>query len=209
MKVIGITGASGSGKTTVLDIFRRLGCFTIDADEVYHHLLLEDENLRREILTHFPSAGNEAAINRRSLADTVFSEPDKMETLNSITHRYILAAIERMLETGRRHEARFAFIDATLLIESGLSDVCDVVIGVIAPLSRRLARIMRRDNITEEQAMARIRVQQNDEFYIEHCDHIIENSKNDENVAIQVVNLYDQITNGSLDELKKDRPSKE
>ena len=203
MKVIGITGGTGSGKTSVLRMMERLGCFAIDADEVYHRLLREGEEMLAELKTHFPEAFKGDKIDRSILGSLVYNDPVKMETLTSITHPYVVNEINRILKIGQVHNAPMAVIDAIFLIESGLDKICDLVIGVVAPRKVRMERIMKRDNITEEQALKRIDAQPDEQFYFDHCDYIIKNSVNDGSIHNKTVSFYDKLTSGLIPKKRK------
>jgi len=198
MKVIGITGGTGSGKTSVLRMMERLGCFAIDADEVYHRLLRENEQMLKDLKNEFPEAFIEGILDRKLLAGIVYNDPDKMEILTRITHAYVIKDINRILYIGEEHNASMAVIDAVFLIESGLNKICDLVIGVVAPREVRMERIMQRDNITREQALSRINAQPDEQFYYDHCDYIIKNNKNDGTILSKTVSFYDKLTSGLI-----------
>jgi len=133
----------------------------------------------------------------------VYKDPEKMEILTRITHAYVLKDINRILYIGEEHNASMAVIDAVFLIESGLDKICDLVIGVVAPREVRMERIMKRDNITREQALSRINAQPDEQFYYDHCDYIINNSKNDGTILSKTVSFYDKLTSGLIS--KKNR----
>ena len=203
MKVIGITGGTGSGKTSVLRMMERLGCFAIDADEVYHRLLRENEEMLAELEVHFPEAFRNGRVDRSILGRIVYNDPVKMEILTSVTHPYVVKEVNRILQIGQKHNAPMAVIDAIFLIESGLDKICDLVIGVVAPRKVRMERIMERDNITEEQALARINAQPDEQFYYDHCDYIINNPTNDGSIHTKTVSFYDKLTSGLIPKKRK------
>ncbi|MDR1117380.1 MAG: dephospho-CoA kinase [Oscillospiraceae bacterium] len=198
MKVIGITGGSGSGKTSVLRMMERLGCFAVDADEVYHKLLVSDKILLNGIKEYFPEAFDGDSLNRGKLGYAVFGNDEKLKELNKITHPRIIREINHILDVGRLHDAPMAVIDATLLIESGVNEICDLVIGVVAPPEVRLARILERDRISEEAARRRVDSQPGSGFYQENCDYIIDNSKDDDSILDKTVGFYDNLVNGKI-----------
>jgi dephospho-CoA kinase len=198
LKVIGITGGTGSGKTSVLRMMERLGCFAIDADEVYHRLLRENEQLIKELKKEFPEAFHDDKLSRKKLGDIVYNDPEKMQTLTAITHPYVIKDINRILYIGEEHNASMAVIDAIFLIESGLDKICDLVIGVVAPREVRMERIMKRDNISREQALRRINAQPDEQFYYDRCDYIIKNNENDGTILSKTVYFYDKLTRGLI-----------
>ena len=195
MLIIGITGGSGSGKSTVANLLCELGACTIDADAVYHKLLNESNEMLRELKGRFPEAvdanGN---LQRRLLAKIVFSDVDALSDLNAIAHKFVLAETEREMARRYQRNEEYLCIDAIALFESNLKSVCDVTIGVIAPRDIRIERIMKRDSLDRDAALDRINAQQNDEFYKERCDYIIINDGNMDSVRQEVENIFNLIT---------------
>ena len=176
MKIIGITGPTGAGKTTALGALRELGAWMIDADEVYHRLLEESAPLREALTARFGDIQDKSGkIDRKKLGSVVFGDPTALSDLNAITHRFIGEEIDRQLSAARAEDRSAAAIDAIALIESGLGDRCDAVVGVIAPAELRVRRIMAREGISEDYAWARVRAQRPDQFFAEGCAHILYN----------------------------------
>lgn len=179
MKVIGITGPTGAGKTTALNALRALGAEVLDADAVYHRLLEESEGLKKALVEAFGGQILDGAgkVDRRRLSDAVY--PDRLGELNGITHPFITAELDRRIEEARRAGRPAAAIDAIALIESGAGEKCDVVVAVLAPLELRVKRIMARDSIDEPYARRRALAQKPDAFFREHCDYVLENLEGD------------------------------
>ena len=175
MYIIGITGGTGAGKTSALRVLDCLGALIVDCDAVYHELLAGDEGLKSDLEARFPGVLKDGVVDRKSLGGIVFSDPQALQDLNAVTHKYIGLEIERRLAHWERHGGMVAAIDAIALIESGRAETCDVVVGVIAPEDMRLSRIINRDKITREQALQRIMAQKPDSFFRENCDYILEN----------------------------------
>ncbi len=198
MKVIGITGGTGCGKTSVLRMMERLGCFAIDADEVYHHLLRYDKEMLAELKAEFPTVFDGDTLDRRELGHIVYKDDERMATLSRITHYHIIKEIEHLLERGKRNGATMAVIDAILLFESGLDRICDLVVGVTAPRDVRMRRIIKRDGITEEQAEMRIDSQPDESFYLQNCDYIISNAVDDGSILDKTVGFYDNLVRGNI-----------
>ena len=184
-------------------MMERLGCFAIDADEVYRKLLRSNSDLVTDLRAEFEEAFTDGHLDRAVLGEITYNNPGKMDKLKNITHHYIIKEIEHMLDVGRTHNAPMAVIDATLLIESGVDRICDLVIGVVAPRDVRLLRIVERDSITRERAEMRINNQPDSDFYIENCDYIIDNSKNDGAILDKTVGFYDNLVNGLI--VKKEK----
>ena len=175
MLVVGITGGSGTGKTTVSQAFKSLGGISIDADAVYHELLEECTVMRREILERFPEARcDKSRIDRRQLARIVFADASALDELNRITHHYVIDEIERRVGDSYRCNAPIVLIDAVALFESGANELCDVTVGVIAPRELRIHRIMVRDGLDFERAAARIDAQPEDSYYLNKCNYVID-----------------------------------
>ena len=180
MKIIGITGPTGAGKTTALGALRELGAWMIDADEVYHRLLEESAPLREALTARFGDIQDKSGkIDRKKLGNVVFGDPAALSDLNAITHRFIGEEIDRQLSAARAEGRSAAAIDAIALIESGLGDRCDAVVGVIASAELRVRRIMAREGIPEDYALKRVNAQQGEEFFRTHCDYLLENTEHD------------------------------
>lgn len=177
MLVIGLTGPSGAGKGSVADIFSAYGIPVINADEVYHQLLLPPSLCLDELTDRFGVGilSENGTLDRRALGAIVFSDPIALEALNTITHHHVMREIRRRLEQLRRDHTRAAVIDAPQLFEAGAERDCNVIVSVIADKMLRLDRIMRRDGIDEKAAMQRIEAQKSDAFFRAHSDYVIEN----------------------------------
>ena len=175
MKIIGITGGTGCGKTTALHILQELGAYCIDCDAVYHELLETCPALRAEIVEAFPACAPDGVFDRKELGKLVFANQAALQRLTEITNGYVFAKVSFLLDEAARKGYPAAAIDAIALIESGLGDRCDAVVGVIAPAELRVRRIMAREGISEDYAWARVRAQRPDQFFAEGCAHILYN----------------------------------
>jgi len=174
MFIVGITGGTGAGKTSVLRALKTLGALALDCDAIYHELLADNENLKTELEARFAGITKDGKIDRKTLGVIVFNDPEALSQLNTITHKYVGDEIERRIAEWETQGGKIAAIDAIALIESGRSKKCDVVIGVKAPVETRVKRIMKRDGMTREQAEDRINAQKPAEFYKENCDYLLE-----------------------------------
>ena len=191
MKIIGLTGPSGAGKSTVAGFFAGYGIPTIDADLVYHDILAALGPCTEELVTAFGRdiLGETGLVDRKKLAAAVFGRPeapDRLHTLNKITHKYVMARVREKTEDYRRRGVRAVLFDAPQLFEAGADRECDFVIGVLADRDHRLRRIMRRDHIDEAAAAARLNAQKDDDFYRARCDLILENNGDESIVAAEV-----------------------
>lgn len=172
MKVIGITGTTGSGKTTALARIKAHGGLVLDCDRIYHRLLRTDAHMRQLIENAFPGTIRNGRFDRKALGRRVFDDPVALMTLNGITHGCVH---EKVIEKLLRSRKPFAAIDAIALFESGVSDLCDFTVAVTAPEEVRVRRLLLRENITEEYARKRIAAQKDAEFFCDKCDHVLEN----------------------------------
>ena len=176
LRVVGVTGGSGSGKTTALRVLEELGALGIDCDVVYHRLLEGDSALVAALAERFPEAYKNGAIDRAALAGVVFSDPAALEDLNAISHRFVREEVERRLRDWAMAGGTLAAIDAIELISGGLAARCERVVGVTADRGKRIERIMRRDAISAERAAARIDAQRSDDYFRENCDDVLVNN---------------------------------
>ena len=165
--VLGITGGTGAGKTSVLDVIREMGGVVVDCDAVYHEMLNGSEEMRNTINAVFPGVFDaDGKLNRQKLGEEVFSRRERLARLNDIVYHFVVPEVERRLgkDTG------LYAIDAINLLESGISELCDKTIAVTAPTELRVRRIMARDGISEQYARMRITAQKPDESYRTKCD---------------------------------------
>ena len=176
MTVIGITGPTGAGKTTVLKEIEALGGAVIDCDAVYHEMLESDRSLQESLERAFgPLRDGQGAIDRKKLGALVFGDPAKLERLNAIAQRAVVQRTRQMVKENRSRGIGLTAIDAFALLESGLADLCTTTVAVLAPAEARVARIMARDGIPEEYARLRVRAQKDEAFYRAHCTDVLVN----------------------------------
>lgn len=185
MTVLGITGGSGTGKTTALAVLRAMGALTVDCDAVYHGLTETDAALREELTARFGPVYRDGRLDRRALGERVFRDPGALADLNAITHRHIDREVGRLLREYAMSGGRAAALDAAALLESGTRTRCRKVYGVLAPREERIRRIVAREGITPEYAALRIDAQRPDSYYRAHCDEILENNGTKEEFAAQ------------------------
>ena len=171
--ILGITGGTGCGKTTLLNAVRDRGGLVLDCDEIYHDLLKTDEKLLRAIENRFPGTVENGALQRKKLGAIVFSDEEALLDLNAITHSAVKREVLRRLENAPGHAA----IDAIGLFEGGLAELCDTTVAVLAPTEDRVRRLMARDGISEDYARSRIAAQHDDGWFRARCRHILVNDK--------------------------------
>ena len=170
--IIGITGGSGCGKTTLLNLVRDQGGLVLDCDAIYHSLLQTDRDMLAAIDSRFPGTVEDGILQRKKLGAIVFADAAALQDLNRITHACVKAEILRQLEA----KPKLAAIDAIGLFEGDLADLCQVTVAVTAPVEARVKRLMARDGITEEYARSRIAAQHDEDWFRTKCDFVLENS---------------------------------
>lgn len=170
--ILGITGGTGCGKTTLLSCIQARGGLVLDCDAIYHRLLQEDEGLLRAITMRFPETLEGGEFNRKKLGTIVFSDERALLDLNAIAHAAVKREVLRLLE--KEHPA-FAAIDAIALFEGKLAELCDKTVAVTAPMENRVQRLMRRDNISESYARSRIAAQHEESWFRERVDYVLAN----------------------------------
>ena len=175
MQIIGITGGSGCGKTTVLNEMEKRGALIIDADAVYHEMLETDAPMLAELREAFPTAVKETGVDRKTLGGIVFSDPEALKRLNNITHKHIGREIRSRLRSWAMQGGTLAALDAIALHSSGEASLCDWTLAVTALEETRIRRIMDRDGITREAALRRIRAQLPNEAFEQLCDVTLSN----------------------------------
>ena len=176
MKVIGITGPTGAGKTSALREIEKLGGCVLDADAVYHQLLEHDPALQGELEARFgPLRDKAGQIDRKKLGNVVFRNPAALADLNAIAHRYVGRELDRRLAEAEASGCPLAAIDAIALLESGAGARCHATVAITAPPEVRVRRIMAREGISEDYARSRVSAQKPDDFYIGGCDYALVN----------------------------------
>ena len=193
MKIIGITGGTGCGKTTALNELERRGALLIDCDAVYHRMLETDRPMLDEIEKYFPGAVVDGKLDRKALGAVVFTDEEALRDLNIITHRHINLEIRRILREHAMNGGTLAAIDAIELFSSGLAKRCTATVGVIAGRDVRISHIMRRDGISREYAMMRVNAQRPNEYFIQNCSHVLENNGSQEEFIERCRKTFEEV----------------
>ncbi len=177
MKIIGICGSSGSGKSTVCDYFRGIGIPVLDCDEIYHELVESPSPCLREIGERFGSELiQNGRLDRVKLGDVVFRDQEKLLQLNEISHRHVIAELEKRITEFTKLNYSACIIDAPMLFEAGLDQRCDAVIAVVSDEAKQIERICARDAIDEERAKKRLLNQKSSEELKALADFVIINN---------------------------------
>ena len=175
--IIGITGSSGAGKSTICEILKKeYNVKIINADKIAKRLSNKGTNYINDIIKTFGNdiVDEQGELKRKKLGQIIYNNPEKRKKLNKCTFKYIKKEIEEEIE--RTKEYVTIIIDAPLLFECGLEKLCDKVIGVVSKRNLQIERIVARDNIDYQEAESRLNAQEDNEFYIKRCDVIIENN---------------------------------
>lgn len=203
--MIGLTGQSGAGKTTVSRVFSQNGFAVIDADIISREVTQKGQPCLTELSEAFGSdiINSDGTLNRKRLGSIVFSDREKLRQLNGIIYPYIIyriiSRIDELSEEGRE----LILLDAPTLFEANADDLCDLIISVTADESIRMSRIIARDNITTEAAKKRFESQYSEHFFVNHSDFVIINNKTPdvlaakaEEVAGKIKEYYNAKANG-------------
>ena len=178
LMIVGLTGQTGAGKSTVSRIFSENGFRVINADIIARKVVEKGTPCLAEISDYFGLSilNADGTLNRKALAEIVFTDRAKLETLDTIIYPYITGEILRLIRKYSAEGEKFILLDAPTLFESRADDFCDIIISVLADADIRLKRITARDNISEEQARQRMNSQLSEDFFISHSDYIIKNN---------------------------------
>lgn len=175
-KLVGLTGKTGAGKSTVSAYLKEKGAYIIDGDIVARKVLVDNTALLNRLKEEFGCGiiDPDGALNRRALAKEAFSTPENTERLNSVMHPaindYIFEEAEKAFS-----DYDVVIVDAAAIIESGFTEKSDYLIVVHAPVEIRKERIIKRDGLSEADADVRINGQKEDEFYLSKADFVFNN----------------------------------
>lgn len=195
MKIFGITGCTGAGKTSALNVFKAKGALVLDCDEIYHTLLAESEDMLSELHRQFPAAFSGVVLDRKQLGEIVFNSPEALKVLNAITHKYVTEAVKKKLREFAMAGGKLAAIDAVELISSGIVTICDCTIAITAEENLRAERIMQRENISREYALQRIRAQKDEDYYRSNCTYTVENNSDIGDFTNKLLEIINEVMN--------------
>lgn len=193
--IIGITGPSGAGKTSICEMFKENGFYIINADKVYASIIVEGKECYKKIVDFFGERilDKNNNIDRKKLSRIVFNNKKKLEMLNSIAHKYVVIEIEKQIKLIYNENNRI-ILDVPLLFESGCDKLCFKTVAVVCEQKIMVKRIMKRDNLDLVDATLRVRNQKNNEFYIKKTDYVINNNSLDiDMLKSNVINIIKDI----------------
>ncbi|NLP56988.1 dephospho-CoA kinase [Lutibacter sp. B1] len=174
MKIIGLTGGIGSGKSTVLKMFEELGVKAYIADIEAKKLMKNDVELVSQIKNLFEdSSYSNGELNRAFIASIVFNDKEKLSALNNLVHPKVKEHFTNFIANSF---ADFIMYESAILFESGTDKMCDFIITVTADFNDKIKRIIKRDNVSKKQILERMNNQLNDDFKIKEADFVIVNS---------------------------------
>jgi dephospho-CoA kinase len=185
-KMIGLTGGIGAGKSVVAKIFTTLGIPVFNADDAAKQMMQTSPTIKAKLIEQFGSSiYNEFGLQKEKLATIVFNDPFQLQLLNAIVHPVTIQAAK---DWAAKQNSPYVIKEAALIFESGAADGLFKVIGVTAPLSLRIHRVMQRDSVTKEQVESRMQHQISDTIKMRLCDYVIQNN-NQQMLIPQVLEL--------------------
>ena len=190
MKIIGLTGGIGSGKSTVLKQFEDLGIKTYSADKAAKKLINSDEDLIESIKGLFgDNIYNNNILDTIKLSKIVFHDSHKLESLNSIVHPAVAKDFKSFIKT---NNGNYIVKEVAIIFETNTEDNYDKIILVRAPIEDRIKRVVLRDNITKDDVIRRVNNQIDDSTIIDKCDYIIDNN-NLKELKEKVINIHQDL----------------
>ena len=187
MKIIGLTGGIGSGKSTVLELFKILGVKTYSADESAKKLVNTDPYLINLIKSSFgENIYDKGQLNSKKLSDIVFENKEKLKLLNSIIHPAVAKDFKLFLNSNNED---YIVKEAAIIFETKSENNYDKIILIQSPLEIRIERVINRDNISREEVMKRINNQLDENLIIDKCDYVISN-ENKEDLKDKVLSIH-------------------
>jgi dephospho-CoA kinase len=195
MKIIGITGGIGSGKTEVAKIFKKLGAKIISGDKIGKKVVEKNRSVLKKLVRMFGEGilNRNKKLNRRNLGKIAFSSIENRDKLNTIVHPYLLSNLRKQIREYRKKGPGIVIVDAALIIEWGLQKELDYLILVESNLNNRLKRLKHNLGHTQREALSRIKAQINHKTRRRYADYIIRNDKNLKELRKRVVFLWEKL----------------
>lgn len=193
MKIIGITGGTGAGKTSALNVLAELNVEILDCDVIYHELIQTSQALRAALTEQFGDVFCADGLDRQKLGNLVFQNPDALAQLNAITMGFVEEEVHARMKQAEAAGKAGVAIDAIGLLESSVRHECDVLVAITAPAEVRCKRIMAREGISEEYAWNRVKAQKPEQYFKENCDYVLPNDSTEEVFRARALELFTQV----------------
>lgn len=192
--VVGLTGQSGAGKTTVSSCFLENDFFVVNCDLVSREVTQKGSDCNKKLSEYFPDCfDDELTLDRKKLGTCVFKDKEKLSLLNSTIFPFIIDNINKKIENAVSDGKKYILLDAPTLFEAKIENTCDFIVSVIADVNIRAKRICARDNLPLEQVLNRFSSQHTEDFFKEKSDFIIENNEGIESVIFQTISIINKI----------------
>ena len=190
-RLVGLTGQSGAGKSTVSRIWQDAGVKVIDCDKVARIVTEDNSECNKELYKLFPQCFDERLhLDRRMMADLIFGDKQKLKSQNDIIFKYIGQYIDGVISSVSDD---FLVLDAPTLFESGIYKRCSAIVSVLSSEKLRLDRIINRDGISEESVLLRFNSQKSDRFFTENSNIIIINDGTVSELEVKALNALNKI----------------
>ncbi|MEG1773313.1 MAG: dephospho-CoA kinase, partial [Oscillospiraceae bacterium] len=191
IKVVGLTGQTGAGKSSVSRLIRSQNIASIDCDEVSRYVVDNEKKCLADLALEFGITilYADGTLNRRRLGAAVFGDHHKLAKLNALIFPYIRAEINHRIDDLQEQGVGLVMLDAPTLFEAGADADCDYIVSVIAPESERLNRIVVRDHLTDDQARKRIASQHDDAYYTERSQFVLQNEGSPAELHVKTLEL--------------------
>jgi len=197
--VLGLTGPTGAGKSTVAAFFEKKGFAVINADETAKYVRENSPEVKRALADAFgQDLITDGSVDRKKLAQRAFSSKESTEKLNAILLPPIADEIRRRALSLKKDGARAVILDAPLLFEAGLEGLCDLTVAVLAEREMRLARIIERDGLSKDSAESRMAAQHDDSFYSSRADRVIRNGGNEQELLSSLESIEKELGKAAL-----------
>ena len=196
--ILGLTGPTGAGKSSIAVELAAEGCTVVDCDVLAHRVVEKDEECKTALAERFGQdiLNEKRKLDRKLLGSRAFRNAEETQALNGITHPYILKAVKEELCRLKGAHKRFIVLDAPTLLESGCAEFCDFIMVVTAPRDIRKERICLRDGLTEEEAEKRLSAQPPESYYTDHADYVLDGAGTPSNLNRKVRTILKSIEGG-------------
>ncbi len=173
--IVGLTGQTGAGKSTVAAKLAAKGVYVIDGDAAAREIMVPGASVLQTLAAVFGEdiLNQDGSLNRKLLASRAFANRENTLKLNRITHPVITRLVKKKIEQAEKRGERAAVIDAAALLESGIAPLCKLIAVITAPEEERLGRIMRRDKLSKSEAHKRVGAQLDEDWYRSHADIVL------------------------------------